>query len=449
MAGFFVLFFALGIYLTNISLLEIGNHNEEKFFSGTAQIVKEPQMSGRYQNIIVQGENGEKFLARAGVFPQYSYGDELKIDCKLEIPKNFSGQSASGGGNESGLSATEFDYRMYLAKDGVYYLCNNPKIENINKNDGNKLYAALLKIKDGFNGKIMSIMPSPQSGLLSGLLIGGSGLLSKDYQNYFSLTGTTHIVAVSGYNVTIVAEYLMLLGLFLGLWRPQAFWFAAIGIILFVILTGMPASAVRAGVMGILLIWAMKNGRLANAQNAILFAAGIMLLINPLLLRWDVGFQLSFLATLGIVYVYPIFHNFVVKKISGGISVITETLFLTLSAQFFVLPILMTNFGKLSLVSPLANVLVLPIIPLTMLIGFFAIMFSFIIYPIGQVLAWLAFLPLKYETTMIQFLAGLKYSSVEIKSFPWWLIAVWYIILVGGLIYFRKKTNGSSSSRAE
>jgi competence protein ComEC len=116
-----------------------------------------------------------------------------------------------------------------------------------------------------------------------------------------------------------------------------------------------------------------------------------------------------------------------------------EILFLTLSAQTFVLPVLMVNFGKLSLISPLANVLVLPIIPLTMLIGFIAILFSFIIYPVGQVMAWLAFLPLKYETFVIKYLASLKYASVDISNFPWWLIVVWYIILGGGIILVRRK----------
>jgi len=434
-AGFFILFFAFGIYLTE-KRLEIVKNIKEDNFSGEVRIVKEPEFSSRYQNLVVislrhQMSKHEKYLVRVGIFPEYKYGDVLKVDCKLEIPKNFaSGQSAGG----------EFDYKMYLAKDGIYYLCNNPTIKEMGKNEGNKFYAGILDIKNKFNGNIMRLMPSPQSGLLSGLLIGGSGLLSKDYQNYFSLTGTTHIVAVSGYNVTIVAEYLMILGIFIGLWRKQAFWFAAVGIILFVILTGMPSSAVRAGVMGVLLIWAMKNGRLANAQNAILFAASIMLLVNPLSLRWDVGFQLSFLATLGIVYVYPVFQNLIIKWTDArSVPTILEILLLTIAAQIFVLPILMINFGKLSLISPLANVLVLPIIPPTMLIGFLAIIFSFLIPPVGQVFAWLAFLPLKYETIVIKFLAGLKYASVEISNFSWWMIIAWYIIIGVGIVFVKKK----------
>lgn len=440
-AGFFILFFVLGIYLTE-NKLEGAANAEENSFSGEVVVAKEPDMKDKYQNLIVEPLRTSdvpnrhpmsKFLIRTGIYPEYGYGDVLKVDCKLEIPKNY--------------EDSNFDYKMYLAKDGIYYLCNSPKIENLNRNEGNKFYAAILQIKNKFNGNIMRLMPSPQSGLLSGLLIGGSGLLSKDYQNYFSLTGTTHIVAVSGYNVTIVAEYLMMLGIFIGLWRRQAFWFATLGIILFVVLVGLPVSAVRAGIMGILVIWAIKNGRLANAQNAILFAAVMMLLINPLLLRWDVGFQLSFLATLGIVYVYPIFHNLMIKWTDAkSVPAIAEILLLTIAAQAFVLPVLMINFGKLSLISPLANVLVLPIIPFTMLIGFIAIFFSFIFSPLAQVFAWLAFLPLKYETMIIKYLASLKYASVEISNFSWLAVVLWYIILVGGIFIIKKRINDNPSS---
>jgi len=269
--------------------------------------------------------------------------------------------------------------------------------------------------------------------------LGGSDQLSKSVKDNFSRTGMTHIVAVSGYNVTIIAEYLMLVGIFLGLWRRQAFYFAVTGIIIFVILTGLSSSAVRAGIMGVLLIWAMKNGRLANSQNAILFSACAMLLINPLLFRWDIGFQLSFLATIGIIYLYPIFENYFLHLVEMKhclVSTVAEILFLSLSAQIFVLPIIMFNFETLSLISLLANVLILPIIPFTMLFGFIAGAFGFIFQPIALIFSWLAFLPLKYETLVINYLASLKYASVEMKI-AWWGIVIWYIILVG-IIYFIK-----------
>lgn len=433
-SGCAVLFFVFGAWLTDNKLSELKNLNlAGSNYSGEALIAKEPMMSGNYQKIVAEitpsqspswkgGEARLKVLINANKYPEYFYGDRINLRCDLEIPENF----------EDG-----FDYKMYLAKDGIFYACKSAKLEAIGYSQGNGFYAGLLKIKNRFTGAINQLIPFPQSELLVGLILGGSAGLPKDLQDNFSRTGMTHIVAVSGYNVTIVAEYLMLLGIFLGLWRKQAFYFAVLGILLFVLMTGMTASAVRAGVMGMLLLWAMKNGRLANSQNAIIFAAAIMLLFNPLLLRYDIGFQLSFLATLGIVYLYPFFESRLNKK--GKIFWVWEILFLSLSAQIFVYPIILYNFHSLSLISLLANVLILPIVPLTMLLGFMMALAGFIFQPLATVLAWLAFLPLRYEIEIIRIFGNLKYAALEIKNFPWWGSALWYIILASSTFFWQQK----------
>ncbi len=439
-AGFCLAFFILGAHLAGVKLNNLKNLDRDgKKFYGEVMIAREPEQKDKYQKIIilptvwtsdVQMQKGHR-MSTSGQVPkillnvfdmdEYAYGDILKVDCVLKIPENFS---------------SEFDYKMYLAKDGIFYECQKTKMEKTGRNEGSAVYKFILGVKNRFNEKIERLIPSPEAGLLSGLLLGGDSLLSKSWQERFSVTGMTHIVAVSGYNVTIIAEYLMLAGIIIGLWRPQAFWFAIVGIALFVFMIGLPSSAVRAGVMGGLLLWAAKNGRLANSQNAIIFSAVVMLLVNPLLLRWDVGFQLSFLATLGIIYLYPLFQNNLVKnhKALG----ITEMFILTISAQAFVLPIILFNFGRLSLISPLANVLVLPVIPITMLFGFLSALAGFVFTPLATVLAWLSYLPLKYETLVIKYLAGLKYASVE-AGLAWWGVVIWYIILMITVKYFYAK----------
>ncbi len=429
--GFAFLFFAFGIYSTSSKLYKVADLSQEKVdFSGEVEVVKEPETKGRTQKIIVleRGEAARKFLVNSPIYPEFHYGDKIKLDCVLEIPKSFSPASDQ---------ENTFDYQMYLAKDGIFYICQKPKMEFISSG-GNGVYKAILNVKNKFEESIEKFTPAPESGLLIGLLLGGDDKLSKEVQNNFSQTGMTHIVAVSGYNVTIVAEYLMMLGIFLGLWRRQAFWFAVIGIGLFVLMTGFPSSAVRAGIMGTLLLWAMKNGRLANSQNAIIFSAAIMLLINPLLLKWDIGFQLSFLATMGIVFLYPFLEKrLVLKNKTFGIW---EILLLSISAQIFVLPIIIYNFGRLSIISPLANVLVLPIIPATMLLGFVSSMLGIFSNFLGTIFAWLAYLPLRYEVEIINYLAHLSFASMEIKNFSWLAVLFWYIIL-GGILAFAKKRN--------
>lgn len=423
-----VLFLALGIWRTEQKLNVLNNLPfEQKEFSGEAAVAKEPIQKENYQQIIAETSLGSstsksRILINANKYLEADYGDKLFINCLLKIPENRD---------------DSFDYRMYLAKDSIYYLCEKPKIENLNKKEGNKFYAAILKLKNKMAANINRVIPYPESALANGLIFGGSSELPKNLKDNFSKTGMTHIVAVSGYNVSIIAEYLILFGIFLGLWRQQAFWFAVAGIILFVAMIGFPSSAVRAGVMGTLLIWAMKNGRLANSWNAIIFAGAVMLLINPLLLRWDIGFQLSFLATIGIVALAPLWEKYLIKehKAFG----FTEIFFLTLSAQIFVLPIIFYNFHTLSLVSLAANLLILLIIPISMLLVFLTaaarLIFNFLSLPF----AWLAFLPLKYEVWIINSLADLGWSSVEMKNFSWWQMAVWYAALALLMYYVNRR----------
>ncbi len=421
--GIIIAFFILGIILANFKLVKVIQLTaEERYFSGRVTITQEPKIKDNRQMFIVKLIKSEEyFLVKTSAYQDYQYGDNLNLSCQLQLPQNKN---------------SDFDYKLYLAKENVFYQCQKAQIKKLNSNSGNIFYATLIKVKNKFQKNIFNLIPAPESGLLSGLILGGTNNLSLEVKNNFSQTGLLHIVAVSGYNVTIIAEYLMILGIFLGLWRQQAFWLATVGIVLFVSLTGLSSSAVRAGIMGILLIWAIKNGRLANSQNAILFAADLMLVINPLLLRWDVGFQLSFLASLGIIYFYPFLQHYLVRK--HKVMGLSEVLFLTISAQIFVLPVLLFNFQKLSLISPLANLLILPIIPLTMLLGFLAVAMSFVSHYIALIFVWLAFLLLKYEMLTINFLANLKYSAVSVKITSSGVVG-WYIILIGCIIWIKRK----------
>jgi competence protein ComEC len=440
-AAFILCAFVFGGWITDGAIGKTKNlvHIGETF-QGNA-VVEKVSLSSFGQNIIIRMENlsaekaGENFsvLLQAPQYPQYEYGDLLEMSCILKPIENRD---------------DSFDYQMYMAKDDVLYQCDSVKsslvrgapqfngVRKIGENEGSWIYSKIISMRTMFENKITRVIPQPYGTLASGLLFGGSGGLSKDIQNDFSRTGMTHIVAVSGYNVTIIAEYLILLGIILGLWRKQAIWFALAGIILFVVMIGLPASAVRAGVMGGVLLWAMKNGRLANAENAIIFAGAIMLAINPLLLRWDVGFQLSFLATLGIVASSSFWEKSFIKRHQAlGIS---EIIALSLSAQIFVLPIIAYNFHTASSVSLLANVLILPIIPISMLLIFLVCVFGFIFAPLSLVFAWLAFLLLFYEIKLIHILAGFPWASVTIDNIPEYFIVIYYIILMYVIILVKK-----------
>ncbi len=418
-----ILFLALGVWRTNISF-EAARNNLAGSKIGPVEfmgiVTKEPETDEKYQKVIIEDNAKNKILINSDIYPQYQYGDELKVKCDLQEPKNF--------------EDSNFDYQMYLAKDGIYRICNKPQITAIASNKGNKFYTAILAAKNKFEEKISAIFPDPEGAYLKGLILGGGKRMTKDLNDAFSKTGTTHTVAVSGYNVTIVAAFLMWLGIALGLWRQQVFSFALIGIVLFVLMTGAPSSAVRAGIMGGLVIWAMKEGRLANSTNAIILAAAIMLAINPLLLRYDAGFQLSFLATLGIVWLYPLFE----KKIWGS-GILKETILLSVAAQIFVLPILLNSFEKLSIVSPLANLLILPAIPYIMLGGFAAGIAGFIFVPLGTLMGFIPYLLLKIELFTVAWLGNLPWAALEIKNFGWVYMIIYYAGLLALLYFYQRK----------
>lgn len=424
--AFFILFFILGIFSLDRRMNffdDIGL--DGKNIEGKAIIVKEPENKDGYQKIVAKLESkNEKVLINTSSFEEYFYGEELYISCILEISKN---------------KDDSFDYKMYLAKDRIKYICNKAKIEKTGNKNNNKIYAFILKIKNNLEKNIFQSIPQPEAALANGVLFGGSSAMSKEIQDSFSRTGMTHIVAVSGYNVTIIAEYFVLLGIFLGMWRKQALWFAIFGIFLFVAMIGFPSSAARAGVMGTVLIWAMKNGRLSNSLNAIIFAGAVMLAINPMLLRWDIGFQLSFLATLGIVLFSPLAEKISLKKFNPlGFS---EIIFLSLCAQIFVIPIIMYNFKTVSLISILVNVLVLPIVPISMALSFLAAISGFFLNPVWNIFAWLAHLPLYYEIEVIKFFSNFSWASVGVDNVNMFLIVVYYLALGSGLFFARRIGN--------
>lgn len=228
--------------------------------------------------------------------------------------------------------------------------------------------------------------------------------------------------------MTIVVVSLMYILLAIGLNRNYAFYFSLLGIIFFVALVGFPPSATRAAVMGGLVLFAVKVGRLTNAGNAIIFAGVLMLLYNPNLLRYDTGFQLSFAAVLGIIYIFPKLDN-LFEKYSNALNI--KTIFLiTISAQATVLPIIINNFGSFSLLSVFANVLILPFVPIVMLGGFLLIIIGSVNLLVAQILSWPIWMILFYQIEVIKFFASLPFGFVSFEKFGFLFVVGYYLGLV-------------------
>ena len=441
LAGVFPAFF-FGVWRADYSLRHFQKIPEiQELISSRATVVKNLS-SNKYNQKIIASVKKDNFLKavkkeneRFGISDNFfrknihlllivplhdklSPGDKFMLQCSPKIIRNKK-------------IVENFNYKMYLAKEGVSYICQKPIIADKNTSQTNSLLKPIIILREKMIQKLSLNLPFPESTLAEGLLFGGSKQLPPKLKDAFSETGMTHIVAVSGYNVTIIATYLMAFGILLGLWRKQAFYLASLGIFIFISMIGFPGSAVRAGIMGILILWAIKNSRLANADNALLLAGNIMLLINPLLLRWDIGFQLSFLATLGIIKTSPLWQKYLLS--SAWTAFLKETFFMTVSAQLFVLPIILYNFHSISLISIPANLLILPIIPLTMLFVLLTAFFGLLFAPISMMFSWLAYWLLFYEIKVIEILskfplANLTFGDIS-KNFPFlWYSALFLII---------------------
>jgi competence protein ComEC len=254
-------------------------------------------------------------------------------------------------------------------------------------------------VRDRFVENIEGALPEPEASYLGGLLVGVRTQIPKSLKDAFRHTGTSHLIALSGYNVGVIGRYL---GGF-----SSSLWFPVTGIIIFVLATGAASSLVRAAIMGILALLATRYGHTYNVGVALLFAACIMIIVNPTILFGDVGFQLSVAATWGLMYLSPKIDPYF-KKVPNILG-IRESISATLAAEAATLPFILYYFGRFSILSPFTNVLVLAAIPPTMFFGFLTGMAGFFSSLLATLLAWPTYLLLSYQLFIIKFFAKINF----------------------------------------
>jgi competence protein ComEC len=434
---FWAAFLFFGIWRFSVSL-PVDSPDKIWYYNGNkiefvGLVSGEPATKGKSQKLEVRSlainndaalsdVNG-KVLVIASVYPQYYYGDVLKISCKIERPQPFA----------------DFDYERYLAAQGIYSTCSFPKIEVLS--DKNLLLAELVKkksltrfswlwggiyfVREKLSGTIDNGLTEPEAGLLKAFLL-NDPTVPDDLNLSFRQSGLAHIVAISGSHISELIGIVFFCLLFLGVNRRRAFWFCVPVILFYVAMVGSPASAVRAGIMGFLVLLAMYLGRLARLDYTLALAGAAMLLFNPMLVIADAGFQLSFLAVLGMIYLYPIFDKRLARlrppkadfagqahhleKENRFLKIVRQTFALTLAAQVFTAPILIFGFHQISFVAPLANLFALWAAPFIMISAFIAMALSLII-PAGAIYF---FLPtdilVKYLIAVAQISASLPFA---------------------------------------
>lgn len=358
-----------------------------------------------------------KVLLVAGRYPEYEYGDRLKISGKLEEP----------------FSSAEFSYKDYLSRFDTYAVMRYPKMEKIASGQGNPLKAALLSFKVKFQEGVAQILPEPQSSLVLGIILGLKRSLPGDLRDALVATGVSHIVVVSGYNISIVAKGILSSRGILG--RRIAFLLALLFIAGLVVITGAEASVIRAGLMGSLLILALGVGRIYQADRILIFAATLMILHNPKILRFDIGFQLSFLATLGLIYLSPLLEKWF-EKVPNIVN-FRGNLSATLAAIVFTLPLLAFYFDRISLIAPLVNILILWAVPYIMTLGALAGMTGILFLPLAKIISWPLWALLSYQIFVVENLARVPFAQASVKI-NLAAVAAYYLVLGLGLWRLRK-----------
>ncbi len=359
-------------------------------------------------------------LVQAQPGGDWAYGDMLRITGELQTP----------------YESADFSYRAYLARQGILSLMPYAHVEKVNSGEGTPIKSFLYRVSNQGYETLQNLFPPPESDLLSGILLGRDEGLSPDLQEAFRRTGTTHIIAISGFNIAILA------GLFLSLFtrllgRKWGALAAILAIVGYTMLVGADAAVVRAAIMGAMGVFGGMFGRRQNGLNSLGLAALLMMFADPNI-PWDVGFQLSIAATLGLVlYAQPmqyrlrqvLEHRMSEEKARQWSGLLSEFFLFTLAAQVMTLPLILYHFSGVSWLALAANPLILPPQSLVMILGGLAMLAGMILPGLGQVLAMLALPFVRYTVRMVGWLSLCSGGDFVIPQFhPLWLV-VFYAIL--------------------
>ncbi len=397
----------------------------------TGTLVEPPDYRDTYTNLRLQAQQVDTakeqykvsglLLARVGPNQEYHYGDILRLRGRLQTPP----------------ADEDFSYRDYLARQGIRSYMGAAEATVLPGSGGNPVVAVVYGLKERSLQNIYRLFLDPEASLLAGILLGVDSGLPSYLEQAFNDTGTSHIIAISGFNIAVVAGiFVLLFSRLLGpRWGALA---AVIGIVFYTFLVGASPSVVRAAFMGTLALLAAQLGRRQQGLNALALVAAWMALLNPLVL-WDVGFQLSFFATLGLILYSEPFQAavdrflarfFPAARAHQSASLFGEFVLLTLAAQLTTLPIAAYHFKQISLVSFVANPFILPVQPAVMVLGGLAVSISLVLYPLGQLAAWIAWPLTAYTIRVVELFDSVPHGVIYLGGFSMAFVVLYYAVLM-------------------
>jgi competence protein ComEC len=359
-------------------------------------------------------------LAKVTAENKWHYGDLVRLQGEIRTP----------------AVSEDFSYRDYLARRGILSFMSFPSGTLIEHRKGNPILNAIFSFRERAYDTIYSLFPDPEASLFAGILLGMDGSIPTPVEKAFITTGTSHIIAISGFNITIISVLLaMIFGRLLGRWRAAVA--TIIGITFYTILVGADAAVVRAAILGGLSLLAAQLGRRQAGLNSLAIIAAVMALANPNV-PWDLSFQLSFTATLGmILYAEMLSEGFerfasrwfsqsTLQRIAAPVS---EYLLITLAAQVLTIPVIAYHFHRISLISLIANPAILPAQPPLMILGGIATIIGMILLPVGKIIAALAWPFALYTIRLVEFFAHIPKGEILLGDISLLLIILFYAVL--------------------
>ena len=427
-----------GRYLLARPVFDAGHiaaYNGASAVTFTGVVTGEPDRRATVTNLPVTAQklvlpDGQEIAVRGGVLVRVSpfatifYGDRIEVWGTLETPPIFE----------------EFSYRDYLARQGIYTLVRGAEVRVLASHQAGRLREALFRFKAHALATLLRLLPEPQASLLAGILLGVESGIPANLKAAFSATGTSHIVAISGFNLTLIAGVLAVLARRV-FGKKGELPVAVGGVWLYALLVGASAAVVRAAIMGTLAILARREERPIHGPTSLALAALVMSAHNPLVL-WDVGFQLSLAATAGLIlFTEPLmrfFQQLLLRLMSPQraerlLGWLSEALVVTLAAQITATPIIVATFRQVSLVTLLSNLLILPIQPFLMLSGAAALLMALLVFPLGQLVSWFAWVFLTLTIECVYLTARIPMAAIPVGQIGLPLVWAYYLALAAAL----------------
>ncbi len=361
-----------------------------------------------------------RLLVYVPLYPAISYGDRIRATGPMETPPAFE----------------DFSYKDYLAREGIYAMLRDADVTVLALHQANPVIDGLLRFKELAHQHLQALLPEPQGSLLAGILLGTDQGIPDELNKAFEITGTSHIVAISGFNLTMIAGLVTRMTRRF-LQRRGGLLVAFLAIWIYVALVGANASVARAGVMSSLLALGQQEGRRTHGPTSLAAAVLVLSAINPYVL-WDSGFQLSAAATLGMMLYVPPLAGWLTalltrwmdqERAKGVVSGLSDILIVTLAVQVTTLGITIWSFRSIPLVAPLTNLLILPAQPFIMVFGGLALAAAFVIWPLGRFFAWIAWVFLTYTIEVVRLTAALPLANIPVPEIDPAFVWGYYLLL--------------------